>query len=302
MKNFLKKLTVLLTAVILALTLPVFPVMADEIPPEEMKYTPSVISPVNSESNNVVVFGYKDTTLHVECGGKSLAKVKYSKQEFKNVKIQPQKAGAKMKFYLVTSYGKKGKVVTRTVLNLAKEKLSATLKAPSVQKNINNRTTTVRVSAPKNATLMVKDDKAKILAQQVFTKNGYQNIKVNIPKNARYVYFYDKIGNKRSKVTARKVQDKIAPAAPVITKNDDMGSSVLVKGEIGTYILMNLDGKWFRCGAVTDKNGFTLEPAAYGGSSSFTYKIMLKDMAGNNSKAVAMKFDGQGTAVNVAGK
>lgn len=228
----------------------------------------------------------------MECSGKSLAKVKYSRREFKNVKIQPQKAGAKVKFYLVTSYGKKGKLVTRTVLNLAQEKLSAKLKAPKVQKNINNRMTTIRVGSQKNTTLMVKDDKAKILAQQVFTKNGYQNIKVNIPKNARYLYFYEKTGNKRSKVIARKVQDKIAPAAPVITKND----------EIGTYILMNLDGKWFRCGAITDKNGFTLRPIIYEGSSYFTYKVMLKDMAGNNSKAVAMKFDGQGTTVNVTGK
>lgn len=301
MKNFWKKLTVLLTAAILALTLPVFPVMASQIPPEEMKYTPTVISPLNSASNNVVVFGFKDTTLHVECGGKSLAKVKYSKREFKNVKIKPQKAGAKMRFYLVTSYGKKGKVVTRTVLNLAQEKLSSKLKAPNVQKNIDNRTTTVRVSAQKNTTLMVKDDKAKILVQQVFKKNGYQNVKVNIPKNARYLYFYEKTGNRRSKITTRKVLDKIAPDTPVIIRDDDMGARVNIKGELGTYILANFDGKWFRCGAITDKNGFWLMPTIYNGSSNFTYKIMLKDMAGNSSKAVVMEFDGHGTTVNIPG-
>ncbi|MDO4338270.1 MAG: hypothetical protein Q4C91_09315 [Eubacteriales bacterium] len=265
-------------------------VSADIIPPEEASYTPYVVTPVNSETKRVTVYGFKGTTLHVKCGGTTLAKQTYAKDGFKNISIKPQNAGKTLSFSLVTSYGKTGKAVTRKVINLCGEKQSTSLKAPRVQKTITNTTKLVTVNAQKNTTLVVKTDKAKVLGQKVYAKTGSQSIRLSIPADTNYLYFYEKAGNKRSPLTVRQVQDKTAPKTPKVTRTDIEGAVINVKGELYSYVYVNYGAGWKYQGTVLDKSGSTVLVDTSRGA--MTYQVKLKDRAGNSSKAVQMKYKG----------
>lgn len=266
-----------------------YSVAASQIPPEEAAYTPMVPAVVNSAAKQVRVYGYAGTTLEMYSGKALLAKKSYKKDGFKNISFSPQKPGRKIKFYLLTSYGKKGKTVVRTVLDIAGEKQGKSLKAPKVRKNISNGMSRIRVYTHKNTVLLIKDDKAGTLFQKRSKKTGWQNVPVKIPADTSTLYFYEKRGNRRSSIISRSVADKIPPAAPRIIKKDTQGIILSVKGEVGCGVYIKTGGKWFRTGTILNKGGLRLNASAYTNGSEKSYKIKLRDSAGNSSKSVTVK-------------
>lgn len=89
---------------------------ADRIPPEDMAYTPVVLTQLTVKSTSVKVYVYENTTLYVKKGSKLLVKKSYKTEGVKTVKIKKQKKNEKLKFYLIYKVsGKRGSIVTKKV-------------------------------------------------------------------------------------------------------------------------------------------------------------------------------------------
>ncbi|WP_394925868.1 hypothetical protein [uncultured Robinsoniella sp.] len=100
------------------------------VPTQNMKYNPTVITPITTKTTKIKVYVYSNTKLYIKKGNKTLASKSFKKEGIKTIRIKKQKLNSKIKFYLVNmANGKKGKIVTKKVVNKADNII---LKAPKV--------------------------------------------------------------------------------------------------------------------------------------------------------------------------
>lgn len=100
------------------------------VPIQNMKYNPTVITPITTKTTKIKVYVYSNTKLYIKKGNKTLASKSFKKEGIKTISIKKQKLNSNIKFYLVNmANGKKGKIVTKKVVNKANNII---LKAPMV--------------------------------------------------------------------------------------------------------------------------------------------------------------------------
>lgn len=291
MKNKTKKMFLcMLLAVIALVSVQPTAVMAKPPVPELIEYTPIVlVKEITETTTSVPVYVYEDTTLYVKKGNKTIFHKHYAKEGVKNVKIKKQKGGSRLRFYLVAKIsGKKGDTVTRNVTKLpivAPEKLDVSIPKPHIIKTITSKTSGISVTGCKGSTLVIKNEK-KILATVKYEESGEQTITFPAQEKGT-LYFYAKIGNKRSKVVSRKIKDVTAPKAPKLKAED---WRLYVKGELGTKIYFKGADGWRCLGFVLDKgwNPFLAGVDFYDTQCEY-YEVYLKDVSGNKSKKVKIK-------------
>lgn len=291
MKNTTKKIFLcMLLAVITLVSVQPTAVMAKPAVPELIQYTPIVLlKEITANTTSVPVYVYEDTTLYVKKGNKTVFQRHYQKEGVKNVKIKKQKGGSRLKFYLVAKVsGKKGNTVIRHVTRLpivAPEKLDASIPKPHIIKMITSKTSGISVTGCKGSTLVIKNEK-KILQTAKYEKSGEQTITFPAQEKGT-LYFYVKIGSKRSEVVSRKIKDVTAPKAPKL-KTEDW--KLYVKGEIGTKVYFKGADGWRCLGFVLDKgwNPFLAGVDFYDTQCEY-YEVYLKDVSGNKSKTVRIK-------------
>ncbi len=288
MRNAIKKISLCILACLLAFTNIQTVSAKTELPAREAVFTPTVfLKEVTENTNSIPVYVYDNTTLYVKNGGQVIFQRNYPNGGLKNVKIARQAGGSKLAFYLVAKRnGKRGKTVTRTVKSLpavAPETFSITMKAPNLTKcKLTNKTTKVVVTAYKGTTLVIKNEK-KILKTVDFKKTGEK--KITIPKQkSGTLYFYTRKGNLRSGVVTRTVQDVIAPSAPKLRIRSNR---LYVKGEVGAKIYFRGRNGWRYTGVILTSAWQAVDTNADGGMKSF--KVYLKDAAGNKGKVTQMK-------------
>lgn len=280
----------MLLAVITLVSVQPTAVMAKPAVPELIQYTPIVlVKEITDCTTSMPVYVYDDTTLYIKKGNKTIFQRYYQKKGVKNVKIKKQKGGSRLKFYLVAKVsGKKGDTVTRNVTKLpivAPEKLDASIPKPLILKTITSKTSSISVTGHKGSTLVIKNEK-KILGTVKYKKSGEQ--KITFPAQEKgTLYFYVKIGNKRSEVVSRKIKDVTAPKAPKLKAED---WRLLVKGEMGTKVYFKGADGWRCLGFVLDKgwNPFLAGVHFYDTECEY-YEVYLKDASGNKSKKVRIK-------------
>lgn len=254
----------------------------------EQTFTPTVLTKeITSRTTSIKVYVYKDTTLYIENSSGVVFEKFYKKEGMKKISFGKQKGGTTLKFYLVYKHsGKQGDVVNKKVVDLpeiATEKVGK-IKTPGVQKNITNKTTTIKVQGYKNTTLIIKNDK-KTVKKVDFKKNQSKNITIPAQKSGK-LYFYLKKGKSRSKIISRNVKDVIAPAKPKVSIN---GSELVVKGEVGTKVyLKNGKGNWTYKGVILEKKGLAILRMSLTEEASY-YCVKLKDGSGNYSKSSKIK-------------
>ena len=291
MKNTTKKIFLcMLLAVITLVSVQPTAVMAKPAVPELIQYTPIVLlKEITANTTSVPVYVYEDTTLYVKKGNKTVFQRHYQKEGVKNVKIKKQKGGSRLKFYLVAKVsGKKGNTVIRRVTRLpivAPEKLDVSIPKPHIIKTITSKTSNISVTGCKGSTLVIKNEK-KILQTAKYEKSGEQTITFPAQEKGT-LYFYVKIGSKRSEVVSRKIKDVTAPKAPKLKAED---RRLYVKGELGTKIYFKGADGWRCLGFVLDKgwNPFLAGVDFYDTECEY-YEVYLKDAAGNKSKKVKIK-------------
>ncbi len=288
MKDIARKISLCLLACVLAFTNVQTAFAKTSLPSYEAVFTPAVlVKEVTESTTSIPVYVYDDTTLYVMNGSKAIFQKTYSKEGIKTVKIKKQAGGSKLKFYLVTKRtGKKGKTVTRTVAKLpviAPEKFDIALRAPNLCKCVlTNKSTKINVIGYKGTTLVISNGK-KTIKTVTYKKNGEKRI--TIPKQAGgTLYFYTRKGGLRSSVVSREIKDVVAPKKP---KLKVQGGALYVKGEIGAKVYFKgMDG-WRYAGAVLSSAWQRIETGADGGIK--TFKVYLKDAAGNKGKAAQVK-------------
>lgn len=291
MKNTTKKIFLcMLLAVITLVSVQPTAVMAKPAVPELIQYTPIVLlKEITANTTSVPVYVYEDTTLYVKKGNKTVFQRHYQKEGVKNVKIKKQKGGSRLKFYLVAKVsGKKGNTVIRRVTRLpivAPEKLDVSIPKPHIIKTITSKTSGISVTGCKGSILVIKNEK-KILQTAKYEKSGEQTITFPAQEKGT-LYFYVKIGSKRSEVVSRKIKDVTAPKAPKLKAED---RRLYVKGELGTKIYFKGADGWRCLGFVLDKgwNPFLAGVDFYDTECEY-YEVYLKDAAGNKSKKVKIK-------------
>ncbi|MCI8484219.1 MAG: hypothetical protein HFH41_07750 [Lachnospiraceae bacterium] len=268
-------------------------------PPEEIQYTPKVLlKEITERTTAIPVYVYEDTTLYIKNGTHTVYKKFYKEEGLKKVKIAKQKAGSKLKFYLVADIsGKRGKIITRKVVKLpaiSTETLDDKIQKPKVQKTITNKTTKVNVTAAKGTKLVIKNDK-KTLKTVKFKKSEKKKITIPAQKEGN-LYFYLKKGNSRSKIVTRTIKDVIAPEAPRV--KIDSSYVFYVKGEVGTKIYFKGEDNWWTEVGVILDNDWQFIMLPYSDEAEY-YKVYLKDMAGNKSKVVKVKNPDAGMSCEV---
>lgn len=298
MKRKVKKYFLSLLMCVLTIT-SIQPMLVEantSLPPEEIQYTPKVLLKEVTERTTVIpVYVYADTTLYIKNGENIVFQKFYEEEGLKRAKIAKQKAGSKLKFYLVADIsGKKGKVITRKVVKLpaiATETLDDKIQKPKVQKTITNKTTKVNVTAAKGTKLVIKNDK-KTLKTVKFRKAEKKKITIPAQKEGN-LYFYLKKGNCRSKIVTRTVKDVIAPKTPKVKMDH---SDLYIKGEVGTKIYLKGVNGWRSVGVILD-HGWQWIKFRYYDESEY-YKIYLKDAAGNKSNTVKIKNPNAGMSMD----
>lgn len=142
MGNRIKKVCIcLLMLVITVVNTRTVSVKANLIPPSEYRFTPKVLTEeITDRTGLVLVYVFDNTTLYIKNGSNIVYKKFYAKKGLKEVKIEKQKGGCKLKFYLIAqTSGKKGDVVTKKVIKLpavAPEQLDPAISKPIVPKRI----------------------------------------------------------------------------------------------------------------------------------------------------------------------
>ena len=291
MKSKVKKVCLCLLVVVLTLVnVQPMTVKAILVPPSEYRYTPKVLTEEITERTTLIpVYVFDETTLYIKNGSKVVFQKYYQKKGLKNVKINKQKGGSKLKFYLIAkTSGKKDKVVTKKVTKLpviAPEQLDTVITKPIVPKRITSKTTSIQVIGQKNTTLVVKNEK-KMLKTIKFQKNGKK--KITIPAQEKgTLYFYLKKGNSRSEVVSRTIKDVTAPKAPKLKFSD---GDLLIKGELGAKIYFKGENGWRFLNFVLNKDWNRFWPGLdFIDTRCEYYWVYLKDAAGNKSKEVKIK-------------
>lgn len=293
MKNAVKKIGLYLIALSMMMV-NLQTVSADQVPPSEREYTPSVlVGEITEDDTQIPVYVYDWTTLYVKNGEDIIYRKFYKEEGKKNIKIKKQPGNSRLEFYLISKdSGKKGKTVTKKVTKLpvvAKEKPVKTIAKPQVQKTVTSQSQTVRVSGKKGTTLVVKNQK-KTLKLVKFKKD--ENRKITIPRqDGGVLYFYLKKGNARGAIVSRIVKDATAPKAPKVKVDS---GSVRVKGELGAEIYFKGSNGWRHFGTVKSSqwNCFLIS-IDYSDVKCDYFEVYLKDAAGNKSKTVKVKNPSQ---------
>lgn len=269
-------------------------VYADMIAPEEVEYTPYVFTAITTQTSKVRVYVYEDTTLKVKSNSGTIFKKTYKDEGKKTIIIPEQKAGAKLRFTLTTSYGKTGSTVTKTVKDdgiVSKKKINSALKKPQIFGKITDQSTTVKVYARKGETLYIQNG-AAVVKKVKYQKTGYQTLNIEKQKADTKLTFYvaDKKG--RSGYVTRIVKDVTAPKKPKIIMEPN-GDDIIVKGEEGADVYVKQVSKyeknsWIKMGTMRGKREvfslfFSGISSAHAGDY---YSIRLVDDAGNKSEVV----------------
>lgn len=291
MKNKTKKMFLcMLLAVVVLVSVQPSSVMAKPAVPELIQYTPIVlVKEITDRTTSIPVYVYDDTTLFIKKGNETIFQRYYTKKGVKNIKIKEQKGGSRLKFYLVAKVsGKKGDTVSRNVAKLpivAPEKLDASIQKPIILKTITSKTASMSVNGCKGSTLVIKNEK-KILKTVKYKKSGEKKITFPVQEKGT-LYFYVKVGSKRSEIVSRKIKDVTAPKVPKLKAED---GRIQVKGEIGTKVYFKGAEGWRCLGFVLDKgwNSFLAGVHFYDTECEY-YEVYLKDASGNKSKTVRIK-------------
>ena len=118
MKSKVKRVCLCLLVLVLTLVnVQPVTVKAILVPPSEYRYTPKVLTEEITERTTLIpVYVFDETTLYIKNSSKVVFQKYYQKKGLKNVKINKQKGGSKLKFYLIAkTSGKKDKVVPKKV-------------------------------------------------------------------------------------------------------------------------------------------------------------------------------------------
>ncbi|WP_394925708.1 hypothetical protein [uncultured Robinsoniella sp.] len=175
--------------------------------------------------------------------------------------------------------------------------------SPTVQKQVTNKTTRIKVQANKKTILYVEVNN-KLLSKVKYKKDQIKIISIPKQKAGMKIKFYtkDKAG-KRSKTVTRKVKDVIAPKKTVVRFTADQ--KLQIKGEKGCFVsivedaIMNpsydpikVKDEESIVGKIKSKRGFIYDNRSFGIGSR--YIIKLRDSAGNWSKPTILDFNGYG--------
>lgn len=293
--NIIKKigLVLALTAVIIGSAAYPGDVFGCSVSPEEACYTPVVFTEITTQTDQVSVYVFDDTTLKVKNQSGVIFQKSYESEGKKTIRIPQQKAKTKLRFTLTTSYGKKGDTVTKTVKDdgkISSKKVNPSLKKPKIYGKITDKTVSVKVYAGKGETLYIQNG-SKVLKKVVYQKKGSQTVEIPQQKAGTKLTFYvaDKKG--RSAYTTKTVKDVTPPKKPEVSFSPD-DVRITVKGEVGTKVYIrqnsaNVQGSWLYMGTMLEgKCVFWLYDAgisyAFAGDD---FSVRLVDDAGNKSKS-----------------
>lgn len=174
---------------------------------------------------------------------------------------------------------------------------------PTVQKQITNKTTSIKVKANKKTVLFVEVNN-KLLSKVKYKKNTVKIISIPRQKAGMKIKFYtkDKAGRK-SKIVIRKVKDVIAPKKPVVRFTADQ--KLQIKGEKGCFVSIVEDAvinpsydpqkvkdEESIVGKIKSKRAFIYDKRSFG--IGLRYIIKLRDSAGNWSKPTILDFNDYG--------
>lgn len=294
MKNQRKSIIVLLLALILTGVSIIIPDTAFgcSLPPNEVKYTPVVFTKITTQTDSIRIYVYEDTTLKVKNQSGVIFQKHYKSEGTKTVRIPQQKAKAKLKFTLTTSYGTKGGTVTKTVKDdgiISNRKIVSSLKKPKVYGKITDKSVSVKVKASKGETLYIQNG-SKVLKKAEYHKTGSQTLSIPRQKAGTKLTFYTTGKKKgRSVYVTKTVEDVTAPAKPNIFFAEGE-TDITVKGEIGTkvYVKHNsteMKSSWTYMGTMLEKTyTFSLQNAGISSvCAGDSFSIRLVDDAGNKS-------------------
>lgn len=305
MKNLKKTILIVLSAIILAIpVIQAIEAKAEEVPPEELRFTPTVFGQITSETQKVIVYSYGDehvpVTLKVSNGKETIFKKTYKTKAIRVIEIPRQKAGTCLQFTLKTSYGNKGDTVRKTVKDagtVSKKKVSSSLASPKVSGKVTDKSTSVKVYAKKGTTVYVKHG-SKLLAKKKYKKSGYQTLPIKKQKAGEVITFFTENKKGRSRYVEKVVSDATAPANPKVEVV--RGYDIKVTGEVGTSVYIRdmtkgsvHDNYWMFIDALEKKTqvfdpAFCYLPVEVWNDGF--YQVRLVDAWGNKSKAVTVRI------------
>lgn len=305
MKNFKKAILIALSAIILALpAAQAAEIKAEEVPPEELSFSPVVFGQITSETQKIVVYSYGDelvpVTLKVSNGRQTIFKKTYESPAVRVIEIPRQKAGTCLQFTLKTSYGRKGDTVRKTVKDagtVSKKKVSSSLSSPKVSGKVTDKSISVKVYAKKGTTVYVKHG-SKLLAKKKYKKSGYQTLPIKNQKAGEVLTFFTENKKGRSSYVEKVVSDVTAPAKPKVKVVQD--DDIKVTGEVGTSVYIKdvtegnvHDHYWMYVGTLEKKTQVFYPWLCYWPIEEWSdgfYQVRLVDAWGNKSKTVTVRI------------